>query len=230
MGARFDDPFGGNAQPIHRTIISYAFFMGKHEVTQSQWQAIMGSNPSEFQNCGGNCPVERVSWNEVQIFLKRLNARGEGFNYRLPSESEWEYAARAGTTTRFYWSGGQTPCQFGNVPDETARAKFPDWSTFNCRDGYIETSPVGRFQTNNFGLFDLVGNVDEWCQDVSNFGYNGAPTDGSPRSSGDFRHRVIRGGSWYAYTFAQASDYRSSAAPETRSKTTGFRVVATARN
>jgi len=225
MGTDADESY---ALPIHQVTIGYTIYLGKYEVTQAQWQAVMGSNPSEFKNCGGNCPVERVSWNDAQAFIERLNARKDGLNYRLPSESEWEYAARAGTSTGYYWS--KTACEYGNVPDETAREKYRDWQPFQCRDGYIETAPVGRFQPNNFGLFDMAGNVEEWCEDDWHIGYKGAPTDGRPWRSSDRRYRIQRGGSWYAYVFASRSDYRSSAVVDTRASTLGFRVAATPRS
>jgi formylglycine-generating enzyme required for sulfatase activity len=152
------------------------FAMGKYEVTQAQWQAVMGSNPSEFKPCGLNCPVESISWNDAQEYVRRLSQR-TGHNYRLPSEAEWEYAARAGTTTAYFW-GDRFAGQRAN-------------------SGSRSTVAVGRYPANAFGLHDLHGNVWEWVQDVWHSSYAGAPSDGSAwMSGGDQALRVLRGGSW----------------------------------
>ena len=164
------------------------FFMGKYTVTQAQWQAVMGNNPSRFK--GKNRPVENVSWNDATKFCQKLSKK-TGRDYRLPSEAEWEYACRAGTTTPFYFGEAITPelvnydsnYTYGNGPEGKYRE---------------ETTNVGIFPPNSFGLYDMHGNVWEWCQDVWHSNYDGAPVDGSAWvNRGNSTRRVRRGGSWF---------------------------------
>ena len=139
-------------QPVRPVRIRQGLWLGKHEVTQSEWQREMGSNPSRFDECGPTCPVERVSWDDAQEFIGRLNARGGGHRYRLPTEAEWEYAARAGTTTGYWWGNA--------IGDNRANCAGcgSQW------DGE-STAPVGSFTANGWGLHDVHGNVWEWVQD-----------------------------------------------------------------
>jgi formylglycine-generating enzyme required for sulfatase activity len=187
MGSTND---GADETPAHQVTFSNAFYMGKYEVTQAQWQSVMGNNPSYFRDCS-QCPVEQVSWNDAQEFIKELNARGDGFTYRLPSEAEWEYACRAGTTTEFAFGNSLSSEQanfdgnkpYGGAPKGVYREK---------------TVPVGSFQPNEWGLYDMHGNVWEWCEDWFHDNYNGAPTDGSVwKSKGYTSRRVLRGGGWF---------------------------------
>jgi formylglycine-generating enzyme required for sulfatase activity len=164
--------------PVHHVNIGNAFYMGKYEVTQKQWREIMGDNPSHFK--GDDLPVDKVSWNEVQEFIKKLNEKEGTDKYRLPSEAEWEYACRAGTTTRY---------SFGD--DESELDDYA-WYSENS-DG--KTHPVGQKKPNSWGLYDMHGNVWEWVQDSWHDSYNGAPADGSAWE-GDGADRVIRGGCW----------------------------------
>ena len=142
-------------KPVTRVRITRGFWMGKYEVTQAQWKAVMGSNPSRFKNCG-DWPVEEVSWNDVQEFIRKLNARSGGRHYRLPTEAEWEYAARAKTRTDTY--AGDITEPFGNDPVLTRIA----WYDENSR---MHTHPVGRMAPNPWGLQDMLGNVYEWVGD-----------------------------------------------------------------
>lgn len=177
MGSNDGDP---DEKPVHRVNVP-AFALGKFEVTQGQWKAVMGNNPSEFTRCGDNCPVERVSWDDVQLFIQRLNHQ-TGLNFRLPSEAEWEYAARARTTTKYSW-GNDIGRNNANCDGCGSR-----WDSSS-------TAPVGSFAPNAFGLHDMHGNVSEWVQDSSHDSYSGAPTDGSAWIDGGTR-RVLRGGDW----------------------------------
>ena len=163
-------------QPVTRVRISRAFYMGKHEVTQGQWEAVMGSNPSGFVDCGTDCPVEWVSWDEAQEFVRRLNELEGETRYRLPTEAEWEYAARAGTTGERYSS------------DLDSIAWYSDNSGGRPH-------PVGSKQANSFGLHDMLGNVMEWVQDWYEFYPGGTVTDPAGPSTGRFV--VMRGGSWW---------------------------------
>jgi formylglycine-generating enzyme required for sulfatase activity len=179
MGA---DPFSNLTSPIespqHRVQIQ-SFAIGKYEVTQEQWYAVMGSNPS--QNKGRTLPVQQVTWNEVQQFIAKLNLK-TGQKYRLPSEAEWEYAARAGTTTE--WSFGNNVLRLGNYA----------WYDGNSGS---KSQAVGQKLPNAFGLFDMQGNLWEWTQDCWHDNYAGAPTDGSAWTTGcTDNSRVLRGGSW----------------------------------
>ena len=164
------------SRPVHRVNIA-GFLMGKTEITQGQWKAVMGSNPSSFGSCGDDCPVESVSWNDAQEFVQRLSQK-TGKQYRLPSEAEWEYAARAGSTTKY---------SFGD-----ADAQLTEYAWY----GTNKTQRVAQKRPNAFGLFDMHGNVWEWTQDCWNANYSGAPTDGSAWTTGCSGSRVLRGGSW----------------------------------
>jgi len=165
--------------PVHHVNIEKAFYMGKYEVTQKQWREIMGSNPSNFK--GDDLPVETVSWNDVQEFIKKLNEKEGTDKYRLPSEAEWEYACRAGTTTGY---------SFGD--DESKLGDYA-WYYENSGD---KTHPVGQKKPNQWGLYDMHGNVWEWVLDKWHSDYDGVPTDGSAWESGDGADRVSRGGCW----------------------------------
>lgn len=173
----------------------------------------MGNNPSRFQDCGDNCPVENVSWDDIREFLKKLNAQ-TGKTYRLPSEAEWEYAARAGTTTKYPW---------GN---EIGR------NNANC-DGCGSqwdsktTAPAGGFRANAFGLHDMHGNVWEWVEDCGNASYSGAPTDGSAWTSGNCFVRVLRGGSWNYIPQNLRSAFRLAFTTGYRNGNNGFRLART---
>jgi formylglycine-generating enzyme required for sulfatase activity len=182
------------------------FALGKFEVTQGEWTAVMGFNLSRFSRCGMSCPVENVSWNDAQEYVWRLSQR-TGQNYRLPSEAEWEYAARAGTTTAYFWG------------DHFDGGRANNGSS---------TVPVGRYPANAFGLHDMQGNVREWVQDVWHDYYLGAPSDGSAwMSGGDQSRRVLRGGSWSNSSQDLRSAFRSWGAPDNRSFYLGFRIART---
>ncbi len=193
--------------PQHRVCVD-AFQMGKYEVTQADWVAVMGSNPSNFK--GRTNPVEQVSWDDAQQFIKRLNQQG-GSQYRLPSEAEWEYAARAGTTTA-YSCGDDESC-LGSIA----------WYEGNSGE---RTHPVGEKQPNKWGLYDTTGNVWEWVQDCWHDNYRGAPSDGSAWTSGcSSGGRVNRGGSWVSSASYSRSARRVNNSPDYRLSRLGFRLV-----
>ena len=170
------------SKPVHNVKIQTPFYLGMYPVTQREWKAIMGNNPSEFN--GNDLPVESVSWNEVQDFIKKLNEK-EGTNkYRLPTEAEWEYATRAGTTTRY---------SFGD--DDSKLGEYA-WFYEKSVD---KTHPVGKKEANPWGLYDVHGNVWEWVQDTWHDTYNGAPDDGSAWRDGVSADRVVRGGGWFIF-------------------------------
>ncbi|WP_394697693.1 formylglycine-generating enzyme family protein [uncultured Methanomethylovorans sp.] len=203
MGSDDLDPY---ETPVHEVTIENAYYLGKYEVTQEQWVEIMGANPSKFE--GDNNPVEYVSWDDVQEFVKKLNAKEGTDKYRLPSEAEWEYACRAGTITKY---------SFGD--DESILGHYA-WYYDNS--GY-ETHPVGQKRPNPWGLYDMHGNVAEWVQDELHDSYNGAPTDGSAWEDGNILYREFRGGSYFFSS--QFSANRAFADPSFRYRYVGFRLV-----
>lgn len=193
--------------PVHHVKLAKTFYMGKYDVTQKQWRDIMGNNPSYFKG-DDNLPVENISWNDVQEFIKKLNKKEDTDKYHLPSEAEWEYAARAGTTTRYYFGDD------GSKLDDYA------WYSANSNS---ETHPVGKKKPNPWGLYDMHGNVWEWVQDTYHISYDGAPMDGSSWENGSFnfasKNRVypseIDGSSWEngsaVYRVRRGSSYYHSA-------------------
>jgi formylglycine-generating enzyme required for sulfatase activity len=211
---------------VHRVTISEGFYMGKYEVTQAQWQTVMANNPSNFK--GGNLPVETVSWDDAIGFIARLNAQNDGYTYRLPSEAEWEYACRAGTTGDYAGDLDSMAWYYNNAGDArlSGERNFDKQKANNNR-----THSVGSKQPNAFGLFDMHGNVWEWCQDWYHDSYAGSPTDGSARlSGGEQKYRVSRGGSWVNDADILRSAARFWDLPGFRSNYVGFRVVASARS
>ena len=200
---------GADEAPVRRVRID-AFEIGAYEVTQELWQAVMGENPSAFAHCP-RCPVETVSWDDVQTFLQTLNSGGHG--YRLPSEAEWEYASRGGPLGKGYQYAGS---------DDWAEVA---WYNENADN---ETHGVGQKKPNELGLFDMSGNVREWVQDCYHGDYAGAPNDGRAREEGDCGHRrVIRSGSWYGKPSYVRSANRFWYNPEFRNNNLGFRLALT---
>lgn len=220
-------------KPVHQVTINHSFYMGKYEVTQAQWQAVMGNNPSNFK--GNNLPVEQVSWSDITGFIDRLNAQNDGFTYRLPNEAEWEYACRAGTTGD-YAGDLDAMAWYGNTSGRSRLDASEIWRTDSANyskritENGGQTHAVGSKLLNSFGLFDMHGNVWEWCQDWHHETYYGAPTDGSAwLSGGEQKYRVLRGGSWPTYASYVRSASRIRDPPDARGFNVGFRVVAVAR-
>ena len=193
-----------NEKPARKVTVSN-FWIGKTEVTQQLWQAVMGSNPSYFK--GHDLPVEQVSWNDCQEFIKRLNNL-TGRQFRLPTEAEWEYAARGGTRTSNYkYSGGNTS---GDVA----------WYWGNAND---KTHSVGRKRGNELGICDMTGNVWEWCQDW--YGYYHPDAQHNPKGAKSGRYRVNRGGAWCFEQKAARNTARFANRPDGKYKSVGLRLV-----
>jgi len=217
----------------HQVTLSQGFYMGKTEVTQGQWQKLMGNNPSYFKNAGSDAPVESVSWDDCQEFCRRA-----GFGLRLPTEAEWEYACRAGTTTALY-SGGITILGQCNAPALDLIAWYGGNSGVTYEGGYDSsgwlgkqynhswagTHPVGRKQANAWGLYDMIGNVWEWCQDWYGTYPAGAVRDPTGAAGGS--SRVLRGGGWFDYASYCRSAFRIWSSPSYRDSDLGFRLVRT---
>jgi len=196
----------GESGDIHTVTISQGFYLGSTEVTQTQWVSVMFNNPSSFNNCD-NCPVENVSWEDVQAFIKKLNDRGDG-KYRLPTEAEWEYAARAGSTTKYSFGDGE--------------GSLGSYAWYDANSG-SRTHDVATKQPNAWGLYDMHGNVWEWVQDWYGDYPNGAVTN--PRGATTGSDRVFRGGSWGSSAMILRSAGRSADAPLVRDQFLGFRLV-----
>lgn len=190
-------------QPPHKVRISKGFDLGKYEVTQAQWQALMGSNPSRFQ--APEKPVDSISWEDTRQFLAKLNNADRANHYRLPTEAEWEYAARAGTS--------------GDYPGEL------DEIAWYFSNSNLETHPVGRKKPNPWGLYDMLGNVWEWCQDWFNADYYSASPAVDPPGPAEGVNKVLRGGSWGANAVYTRSSVRISFFPGQKNSYFGFRIV-----
>jgi formylglycine-generating enzyme required for sulfatase activity len=202
MGSSADDnDHQEDEGPVHKVCVD-SFWMGQYEVTQGQWEKVMGENPSKF-NKGGNYPVETVSWSDAQGFIKKLNSRA-GKSYRLPTEAEWEYACRAGGSSKY--------CG-GNDVDAVA------WYEKNSG---TTTHTVGGKKANSFGLYDMSGNVWEWCADWYGRSYYVSSTQDNPQGPDSGSDRVIRGGTtiWSA-----RAAYRNERSPVNRNYYFGFRLV-----
>jgi formylglycine-generating enzyme required for sulfatase activity len=217
MGSPLDESGRGSNEMFHMVTLTNVFYLQTTEVTQGLWQAVMGEgeNPSDFTSCGADCPVEKVSWDMAQAFIKKLNAKEKG-TYRLPTEAEWEYASRAGSTSAY---------GFGDDPAQLAEYA---WYVQNAEN---KTHRVKGRAPNAWGLYDMHGNVWEWCQDV----YAAYPSCDladpqscevvDPKRSSGGANRVLRGGSWYGNAWICRSANRNRAGPDYRDRDLGFRLV-----
>jgi formylglycine-generating enzyme required for sulfatase activity len=233
MGSPTDETYRGSDETQHTVILTKGYYLQTTEVTQGQWKAIMGHNPSDFKNCGENCPVESVSWDEVQQFIKKLNQKEKTLKYRLPTEAEWEYAARAGgkkafangritesgcgldpNLDRMGWYCGNSCVKYGGGYDCS-------WCINSCKAG---THPVAKKQPNIWGLYDMHGNVWEWCQDIYGEYPTYSKTDPKGPESGGLR--VVRGGGWDNGAGDCRSANRRGYEPGSRSDLLGLRLAA----
>ncbi|WP_426994681.1 SUMF1/EgtB/PvdO family nonheme iron enzyme [Methylomonas sp. CM2] len=246
MGSADNEPNADkDEKPRHKVHVD-AFRLAKYEVSRAEFEAFVeatghvsgecgiwdgkqlvikaGSswrNPPSFEQSGDH-PVVCVSHDDAQAYIRWLNQQ-TGFTYRLPTEAEWEYAARAGASTTYPWGNAvDDACRFGNVADQAARQTFKDWTIANCRDGYVYTAPRGQFLPNGFGLYDISGNVWEWTCSAYNTknGY-----DGSEKRCSSAGLRAIRGGSWDNGPVDLRSAYRGGYNPVNRDFNLGFRLA-----
>jgi formylglycine-generating enzyme required for sulfatase activity len=197
----------------HKVTLTKGFYMGVYTVTQEEWQALMGDNPSHFKG-EKNLPVEQVSWEDCQKFIKKLREKDKKA-YRLPTEGEWEYACRAGTTTPFYF--GETI-----TTDQTNHNGNLTYGRTKQGLDRQKTTPVGSFPSNTFGLYDMHGNLWQWCQDwLGDYALEDAV---DPQGPAKGQYRVIRGGSWINGPTLSRTAYRNGEEPARRSNLVGFRI------
>ncbi len=203
--------------------------MGKFEVTNRQFRLFRrGHDGTEYKDVnlnGDDQPAVYVSWHDAKAFISWLNGKG-GKRFSLPTEAQWEYACRAGTTTMRYWGDDERDaCAYANVHDDTSKNIFGfKWDHHACNDGYAVTAPVGQFKPNNFGLYDMLGNVWEWCEDGYDQSAYVKHERKNPVTNGS--RRVLRGGSWYInpWYVRCAGHFRND--PSRRRSVVGFRLVA----
>jgi formylglycine-generating enzyme required for sulfatase activity len=251
----------GREGPVHEVRIGYPYALGKHEVTRGEFSRFAAASgyKTEAERTSGcaewdgkawvhdasknwrnpgfpqtdSHPVVCVSWNDAQAYLTWLNKKVPGKGFRLPSEAEWEYAARAGQgAARYPWgddAGNSKICGFANGMDTIGKAQVSvPWSAASCGDGHAYTAPAGSFKANDFGLYDMHGNAWEWVQDVWHENYQGAPRDGSAWvNGGDQARRVLRGGAWDFDPGSLRSANRDRSAPVNRDGSTGMRIART---
>ncbi len=234
-------------RPVHWVAIEYPFAMSTNAVTVAEFGAFATATGRDMQGCdtydgrwkhqatsswqnpgfeqGGTHPVTCTSWSDATAYAQWLSAQ-TGHHYRLPSASEWEYAARGGSDAPQPWlANGSDACAHANVADVSAVRRFPGWVAFACNDGYVFTAPVGSFKANAFGLHDMLGNVFQWTADCWSANYKGAPIDGSARIDGNCSEHELRGGSWFSSPGYVRADYRNHFATNYRASSAGIRLV-----
>jgi len=234
-------------KPRHAVAIAYTLAMANRDVTVGDFREFVAATQRDMQGCdvydgqwrhknkaswaepgfeqSDAHPVTCTSWNDAVAYAKWLSAK-TGHRYRLPSASEWEYAARAGATAALPWgSNPSAACDNANVADQSAARRYPGWDVFTCDDGYVNTAPVSTYKPNAFGLDDMLGNVFQWTLDCWRADYTGAPNDGAPRQDGDCTQRELRGGSWFSEPDYVRPAYRNHFAADYRTSSVGFRLV-----
>jgi len=216
MGSGPEVPGHPADETSHEVVLTRGFWIGKTEVTQEQWREVMENNPSQFPSCGPKCPVETVSYDDIRQFLERLERRSPGSRFRLPTEAEWEYACRAGTETPFSTGGNLTSDQ-ANYDGRYSYGGSPKGRFLG------HPAPVASYPPNRWGLFDLHGNVWEWCEDWYGPYPPGKAVD--PRGPAGGARRVIRGGSWYFNADSARCGLRYTHAPSDDGFSLGFRIV-----
>ena len=233
--------------PVHEVTIARAFAIGRYEITRVQFAQFVAASGYLASGClhwtgaawindlvlgwrnpgyeqGDDEPVVCVAWRDAQAYVRWLSAKA-GREYRLPSEAEWEYAARAGTTTSRHWGDSvDAGCDYANLGDHSMRDGLGMAPWVDCNDGYVRTAPIGRFRPNAFGLHDMLGNVWEWTADCWHEGYEGAPADGSAWVAGACERRSNRGAAWNSHPRNVRSSNRGSYSPDAY-ESVGFRVA-----
>jgi formylglycine-generating enzyme len=234
-------------KPLHWVMISHPIALSTNAVTVDEFREFVAATGRDMQGCDtydgewrqraennwenpgfvqtGSHPVTCTSWNDAKAYVAWLSAK-TGQHYRLPSASEWEFAARAGAAAAQPWSAeGSGACANANVADQSAAHRYPGWTVFACNDGFVQTSPVGSFKANSFGLNDMLGNVFQWTEDCWSADYKGAPIDGAARMDGDCAERELRGGSWFSTPSFVRANYRNHFGVDYRTSSVGFRLA-----
>ena len=240
-----------NEGPQHQVRIGAPFAVGKFEITRGQFAAFVndtGYKPGDscvilannkgvdtkgrsFRDPGfkqdDSHPAVCISWDDAKAYVAWL-AKTTGKSYRLLSEAEYEYAGRAGTTTAYFFGNDPSRlCDYAHGANQTTKAQFPSLTTADCKDGYVYTAPVGSFAANDFGLYDIIGNVWEWTEDCYHHSYAGAPHDGSAWTSESCEYRALRGGAWNRDPRLLRAAFRGGGLPDNRDGGGGFRVART---
>ena len=230
MGDISGDDIYKDEKPAHEVCLD-GFSMGKYTVTNAQYRRFKpGHSSGDYKGNSLNNdsqPVVNVSWDDAVEFAQWLSRQG-GKRYRLPTEAEWEYAARGHTTTRNYWGNGKDDaCGYANVHDLTSKRSFSDftWEPHNCDDGYAVTAPVGSFKPNLFGLYDMMGNVWQWTGDWYGESYYSESPRKNPQGASSGLHRVGRGGSWNDLPASVRASLRDGDTPGNRNSYLGFRLL-----
>jgi len=221
MGSPPDEPYRGSSEVQHRVSISRPFYIQTTEVTLKQWRSLMGKRLLGRRKGSDNMPVTQVSWFDCMEFIKRLNRLGEG-KYRLPTEAEWEYAARAGTTSPFSW-GDTIDCDKAMYGNNSLKHNVCQLFIKSLELPIDAPAPVKSYRPNPWGLYDMHGNVWEWCVDWFGDYQKNPVTDPKGPDSGTMKIR--RGGSWFKHGYSCRSANRSFGHQATRYRTTGFRLV-----
>lgn len=220
-----------NERPVREVCVS-DFSIGKFEVTNRQFKLFMPQHSSgKSQQTSldeDKQPVVNVSWEDAVAFAKWLSGKS-GQTYRLPTEAEWEYAARSGSKqSRFWGNNADIACKYANVADMSAKKQWAKWTTFSCDDSFVASAPVGSFTPNDYGLNDILGNAWEWCEDIYNSeAYAKLPKD-NPVYGGLGEYRVMRGGGWSNGPLGVRSSHRVGLSPGFGHHALGFRLVITA--
>ncbi len=232
--------------PQHKVTIAHAFAAGVYDVTVGEFSEFVAEtgvganscatydgawrvNPSvtwrnAIESQTPSHPVSCVSWRDAKDYAAWLS-RTTHQTYRLPSASEWEYAARAGSAAQVPWTTPAEACSYANVADQTAARHYQGWKVLPCADGFVQSAPVGSFKDNAFGLYDMLGNVFQWTEDCWTDDYQGAPIDGSAQSAGDCTQHELRGGSWFTQPDFVRTSYRNRFDASYRSTSIGFRLI-----
>ena len=233
-------------KPLHWVMIAHPIALSINAVTVDEFREFIAATGRDMQGCDtydsdwrhraennwenpgfaqtGSHPVTCTSWNDAKAYAAWLSAK-TGQHYRLPSASEWEYAARAGGAAAQPWTEASGACANANVADQSAAHRYPGWAVFACNDGFVQTSPVGSFKANSFGLNDMLGNVFQWTEDCWNADYKGAPIDGTARAEGNCAERELRGGSWFSTPNFVRANYRNHFAVDYRTSSVGIRLA-----
>jgi formylglycine-generating enzyme required for sulfatase activity len=243
-------PAGADAlafeMPLHKVTIAHTFAAGVYDVTVGEYSEFVAATGVAANSCAtydgawrvnpsvtwrnaiesqtSSHPVSCVSWHDAKDYAAWLS-RTTHQAYRLPSASEWEYAAGAGSAAQVPWTTPAEACSYANVADQTAARHYQGWKALPCADGFVQSAPVGSFKENAYGLYDMLGNVFQWTEDCWTDNYQGAPIDGSAQSAGDCTQHELRGGSWFTQPDFVRTAYRNRFEGNYRSTSIGFRVV-----